>query len=139
MMFFIGFPLLLIPFTLYNIVAFLMPGVSFTEPVLTVPMLSGAEWKISIGDLLLMLAVLLLYLEILKATRLGMRAIMEHMLSLLLFIAMAGEFIIVPRVATSIFFILVLLSFVDVIAGFSVTIRTAQRDLSVEGVEKLPS
>jgi hypothetical protein len=139
MMFFIGFPLLLIPFTLYNIVAFLMPGVSFTEPVLTVPMLSGAEWKISIGDLLLMLAALLLYLEILKATRLGMRAIMDHMLSLLLFIAMTGEFIIVPRVATSAFFILVLLSFVDVIAGFSVTIRTAQRDLSVEGVEKLPS
>jgi hypothetical protein len=138
-MFFIGFPLLLIPFTLYNIVAFLMPGVSFIEPVLTVPMLSGAEWKISIGDLLLMFAVPLLYLEILKATRLAMRAIMDHMLSLLLFIAMAGEFIIVPRVATSIFSILVLLSFVDVIAGFSVTIRTAQRDLSVEGVEKLPS
>jgi hypothetical protein len=137
MMFFIGFPLLLIPFAIYNIVAFLMPGVSFTEPVIAVPMLSGGEWKISVGDLLLMLGILLLFVEIVKATRLGMRAIVDHMLSLVLFIAMLGEFVMVARVATSTFFLLVLLSFVDVISGFSVTIRTAQRDLSVEGVERM--
>jgi hypothetical protein len=134
MMFFIGFPLLLIPFAIYNIITFLMPGVSVTEPVMSVGMLSGASWRISISDLLHMLGVLLLYLEILKATRLGMRAIVDHMLSLMLFITMLGEFVIVGRAATSTFFILVLLSFVDVIAGFSVTIRTAQRDLSVEGM-----
>ena len=137
MMFFIGFPLLLIPFAIYNILAFLTPGVSFTEPVITVPMLSGGEWKISAGDLLVMLGILLLFVEIIKATRLGMRAIMDHMLSLILLIAMLGEFVMVARVATSTFFILVLLSFIDVISGFSVTIRTAQRDLSVEGVERM--
>jgi hypothetical protein len=139
MMFFIGFPLLLIPFAIYNIVVFLMPGVSFTEPIMTVPMLSGAEWKISLGDVLVMLGILLLFLEILKATRLGMRAILDHMLSLLLFIFMLGEFVISARVVTSTFFVLVLLSFVDVISGFSVTIRTAQRDMSVEGVERMQS
>jgi hypothetical protein len=139
MMFFIGFPLLLIPFAIYNIVTFLMPGVSFTDPVLTVPMLSGGEWKISLGDLLLMLGILLLFVEIVKATRLGMRAIVDHMLSLILFIFMLGEFVMVARMATSTFFLLVLLSFIDVICGFSVTIRTAQRDLSVEGVERMQS
>ena len=139
MMFFIGFPLLLIPFAIYNILAFLTPGVSFTEPVITVAMLSGGEWKISAGDLLVMLGILLLFVEIIKATRLGMRAIVDHMLSLILLIAMLGEFVMVARVATSTFFILVLLSFIDVISGFSVTIRTAQRDLSVEGVESMQS
>jgi hypothetical protein len=139
MTFFIGFPLLLIPFAIYNIIVFLMPGVSFTEPVMTIPMLSGAEWKIGVGDLLLMLGILLLFLEILKATRLGMRSIVDHMLSLLLFIFMLGEFVMSARVATSTFFLLVLLSFVDVISGFSVRIRTAQRDLSVEGVERMQS
>ena len=139
MMFFIGFPLLLIPFAIYNILAFLTPGVSFTEPVITVSMLSGGEWKISAGDLLVMLGILLLFVEIIKATRLGMRAIMDHMLSLTLLIAMLGEFVMVARVATSTFFILMLLSFIDVISGFSVTIRTAQRDLSVEGVERMQS
>jgi hypothetical protein len=139
MMFFIGFPLLLIPFAIYNIVTFLMPGVSFTDPVLTIPMLSGAEWKISLGDLLLMLGILLLSVEIVKATRLGTRAIIDHMLSLVLLIVVLGEFVMVARVATSTFFLLVLLSFVDVISGFSVTVRTAQRDLSVEGVESMQS
>jgi hypothetical protein len=139
MMFFIGFPLLLIPFAIYNIVVFLMPGVSFTEPLTTVPMLSGGEWKISLGDVLVMLGIPLLFVEIIKATRLGMRAIVDHMLSLLLLLAMLGEFVMVARVATSTFFILVLLSFIDVISGFSVTIRTAQRDLSVEGVERMQS
>jgi hypothetical protein len=139
MMFFIGFPLLLIPFAIYNIIAFLMPGLSLTDPVLTVPMLSGAEWKISVGDLLVMLGILLLFVEVLKATRLGMRAILDHMLSLLLLIFVLGEFVMVARVATSTFFLLVLLSFVDVMSGFSVTIRTAQRDLSVEGVERMQS
>ena len=139
MMLFIGFPLLLIPFAIYNIVAFLMPGVSFTEPLTTVPMLSGGEWKISLGDVLVMLGILLLFVEIIKATRLGMRAIVDDMLSLLLLLAMLGEFVMVARVATSTFFILVLLSFIDVISGFSVTIRTAQRDLSVEGVERMQS
>jgi len=61
------------------------------------------------------------------------------MLSLLLLIAVLGEFVMVARVATSTFFLLVLLSFVDVMSGFSVPIRTAQRDLSVEGVERMQS
>jgi len=138
-MMFIGFPLLLIPFAIYNILAFLTPGVSFTDPLLTIPMLSGGEWQISVGDLLVMLGILLLFLEILKATRLGMRSIVDHMLSLVLLIAMLGEFVMVARVATSTFFLLILLSFVDVISGFSVTIRTAQRDMSVEGVERMQS
>jgi hypothetical protein len=137
MMFFLGFPLLLIPFAIYNIIAFLMPGVSFTDPVMIIDMLSGAQWRVSTGDLLHMFAILLLYLEILKATRLGMRSIVDHMLSLILFIAMAGEFVLVGRVATSTFFILILISFVDVIAGFSVSIRSARRDLSIDGAQRL--
>ena len=30
----VGFPLLLIPLAVYNIIAFLMPGVSFTDPLI---------------------------------------------------------------------------------------------------------
>lgn len=138
-MFFIGFPLLLITFAIYNIVAFLMPGLSFTDPLFTIPMLSGAQWTVSAADLLLLVALVLLFLEILKATRFGMKSIVDHMLSLLLFIAMLIEFIMVARAANSTFFILMMISFVDVVAGFSVSIRTAQRDLSVEGTGHVPT
>jgi hypothetical protein len=138
-MFFIGFPLLLITFAIFNIIAFLMPGVSFTEPLFTIPMLSGAQWAVSVSDLLLLLALVLLFLEILKATRFGMKSIVDHMLSLLLFIAMLIEFIMVAPAANSTFFILMMISFVDVVAGFSVSIRTAQRDLAVESTGHIPA
>jgi len=39
----VGFPLLLIPFAIYNIIAFLMPSVSFAEPLVRLPLVSGAE------------------------------------------------------------------------------------------------
>jgi len=56
----LGFPLLLIPFAIYNIVAFLMPGVSWTGVVTTVRMASGADWTMPAGDMLIALAILLL-------------------------------------------------------------------------------
>jgi hypothetical protein len=62
---------------------------------------------------------------------------MDHVLSMLVFLAMTIEFIAVQRAATSTFLILVALSFVDVIGGFTITIRTAQRDISLEQSERV--
>ena len=39
----VGFPLLLIPLAIYNIIVFLMPGVSFAEPLVTLTLMSGAR------------------------------------------------------------------------------------------------
>jgi O-antigen ligase len=88
------------------------------------------------GDMLMIFAILILFVEIVKATRLGSRSIVDHILSLVLFIAMLGEFMIVRQAATSTFLLLVTLSFVDVVGGFSVTIRSSQRDIALEGIEK---
>ena len=138
-MFVIGFPLLIVPLAIYNIVAFLMPGVSWTEPLTRVPMMSGADWTLSAGDMLIVLAILLLFLEMLKSTRIGMRTIVDHTLSTIVFLAMVVEFILVRQAASATFFLLLVVSFVDVIGGFAVTLRSAQRDLNVEGIEKLSS
>lgn len=135
-MYLLGFPLLIVPFALYHILAFVL-GMTLAETALRIPMLSGATFAVSAGDLLLVLGILLLYVEIVKSTRLSSRAITDHVLSLVLFLVMLIEFIMVQRVATSTFFLLIMLSFVDVIGGFSITIRTAQRDLAVEGVERI--
>jgi hypothetical protein len=131
-----GFPLLLIPFAIYNIFVFLIP-VGFTDTIFIVPMMSGTAWAVSTGDMLVAFAIFLLYLEILKAARYGTKAIMDHLLSMILFVGMLVEFIMVKEAATSTFFILLALSFVDVIAGFSVSIRTAQRDVAFESAERL--
>ncbi len=135
-MYLIAFPLLLIPLVLYNMVAFLF-DLPFSTVLFSVPLLSGAKLDVSIGDLLVILGVVLLYVEILKAARLSSKAIMDHILSFVLFIAMLAEFIAVQRAATSTFVILLTLSFVDVIGGFTISIRTAQRDISLERGEHL--
>jgi hypothetical protein len=138
-MYMLGFPLLLVPFAIYNIVAFLMPGVSWSGVLTTVPMASGADWTMSAGDMLVVLSVLLLFGELMKSTRIGVRSVVDHGLSLLLFLAMLVEFILVKQASTSTFFLLLVISFVDVLGGFAVTLRTAQRDLTVEGAEHLAS
>jgi hypothetical protein len=137
-MYLIAFPLLIIPFVLYNMIAFLL-SLEFSTTLFNVPLLSGRSMPVGTGDMLVLLGVLLLYVEILKATRLSSKAIMDHVLSMVLFLAMTIEFISVPRAATSTFLILVALAFVDVIGGFTITIRTAQRDISLEQPDRVPA
>ena len=134
-MFLIGFPLLLVPFAIYNIIAFLMPGVSWSGTLTTVHLASGADWTMSAGDMLITLAVLLLFGEVMKSTRIGMRTVVDHGLSLILFLGMLVEFLLVKQAASATFFLLLVIGFIDVIGGFAVTLRSAQRDLTVEGVE----
>ena len=135
----IGFPLLLVPFAIYNIIAFLMPGVSWSGTLTTVHLASGADWTMSAGDMLIVLAVLLLFGEVMKSTRIGMRTVVDHALSLVLFLGILVEFLLVRQAATSTFFLLLVISFVDVLGGFAVTLRSAQRDLTVEGIEHVSS
>jgi uncharacterized membrane protein len=135
----LGFPLLLVPFAIYNIIAFLMPGVTWTGVITTVHLASGSDWTMSAGDMLVALAILLLCGEVLKSTRIGIRTIVDHALSLLLFLGMLVEFILVQQAATATFFLLLVVSFIDVLSGFAVTLRSAQRDLTVEGVERASS
>ena len=138
-MFMLGFPLLLVPFAIYNIIAFLMPGVSWTGAISTVHMVSGADWTMSAGDILVASAIVLLCGEIIKSTRIGLRTVVDHSLSLILFLGMLVEFLLVKQAATATFFLLLVVSFIDVLGGFAVTLRSAQRDLTVEGVERASS
>jgi hypothetical protein len=130
-MYLIGFPLLLVPFVLYNLFAFLFGVADWNLPIFTVRLISGGEWRIGWGDLLIALSILLLFVEIVKAARIGSRGIMEHMLSMLLFIGMIVEFLLVDRAASSTFFLLMVAQFVDVVGGFTVSVRTAQRDIGI--------
>jgi len=136
-MFMLGFPLLLIPFAIYNIIAFLMPGVAWSTVVSTVHMMSGVDWTMTTGDVLVALAILLLCGEVMKSSRISRRTIIDHALSLILFLGMLIEFILVKQAATATFFLLLVVGFIDVLGGFAVTLRSAQRDLTVEGVERV--
>ena len=131
-MYLIGFPLLVVPFAIYNIIAFLMPGLAWTASVATIHLISGQDWTVTPEDILLAFSILLLGIEVIKASRMGVRGLMDHILSMILFIVMLVEFLLVARAGTSTFFILMVISLVDVLAGFIITARTAQRDIQIE-------
>jgi hypothetical protein len=130
-MFVLGFPLLLIPFAVYNMIAFLTPGVGWTTAVATVHMMSGQDWVLTWEDLLIAFAILLLAVEMLKSTRMGMRSIVDHVLAMALFIGMLVEFLLVRQAGTSTFFLLTAIGLVDVLVGFIVSVRSAQRQVEV--------
>ena len=115
----VGFPLLLIPLAVYNIIAFLMPSVSFTDVLFKVPMITGETWPVTLADLLLALGVVLLLLEVVKGARPGSKFLMDHLLSLIIFGAAAAEFVMWPKFGNSTFFLLVLLSMADFLGGIA--------------------
>src|ERR1700754_987308 len=115
----VGFPLLLIPLAVYNIIAFLMPSVSFSDVLFKVPMITGETWPVTLADLLLALGVLLLLLEVVKGARPGAKFLMDHLLSLIVFGAAAAEFVMWPKFGNSTFFLLVLLAMADFLGGIA--------------------
>ena len=134
-MYLIGFPLLVIPFAIYNMIAFLTPNLAWTDKVATIHLISGQDWTVTPEDILLAFAILLLCVEVIKATRMGIRGLMDHVLSMVLFIVMLVEFLLVARAGTSTFFLIMVISLVDVLAGFIITARTAQRDIQIDRTE----
>jgi hypothetical protein len=135
-MFALGFPLLLIPFAVYNMIAFLTPGVTWTAAVTTVHMMSGQDWVLTWEDLLIGFSIFLLWIEIIKSTRLGMRSVMDHLLAMALFIGMLVEFLLVKQAGTSTFFLLMVIALVDVLAGFIIAMRTGRRQVEVDVPEQ---
>jgi hypothetical protein len=137
-MFALGFPLLLISFVIYNIVGFILglPNEFWVGPATTVHMMSGVDWVLTWEDLLLAFGIFLLWIEIIKATRLGMRSVMDHILAMVLFIGMLVEFLLVTRAATSTFFLLMVIALVDVLAGFIIGIRSGRRQVEIDGPER---
>ena len=119
----VGFPLLLIPVALYNIIVFLMPTVSFGDTLVKVPLVSGAEWPVTLTDVLLALGILLLLLEVIKGARPGAKYLMDHLLSLIIFGCAAAEFLMWPRFGNSTFFLLVLLAAADFLSGTALHVR----------------
>lgn len=131
-MFVLGFPLLLVPFAIYNMIAFLMPDVAWTSPVTTVHMMSGTDWVLTWEDILIAFAIFLLWVEIIKSSRIGTRGVMDHILAMVLFIGMLVEFLLVKQAGTSTFFLLTTIALVDVLAGFIVGMRSGTRQIEVE-------
>jgi hypothetical protein len=127
-------PLLIVPFILYNLgLAGALGGSAgdiWTTQLFSVSMMSGGVWAMTLGDALIVLAIILLFVEIMKSTRTSNASVVDHLLSTFVFVAFLVEFLLVQGAAHSVFFILMVIALIDVIAGFSVSIRSAGRDVN---------
>jgi hypothetical protein len=128
-------PLIVLAFILYNVIVLFGSGPP--EQILSVQilpkitMISGGQWVFTWGDALVLMVLILLFIELLKATYTSTASLVDHALSMLLFAACLVEFLVVPKAATSVFFNLVVATLIDVVAGYTIGIRTARRDLSI--------
>ncbi len=128
-------PLMVIPFILYNIVAVFAGSGPATGPlsarIFALPMLRGATWTFTWGDLILFVTMLILFAELVKATYTSSISLVDHGLSMMVFVACIVEFLVVNQAATSVFFLVMVASLIDVVAGFTIGIRVARRDLTI--------
>lgn len=147
-----AFPLFIIPVGIYCLIALTSNGDPVTlthgatvlsekasplmailgQKFFAVPMIGGdIEWVLTKGDALLLLSIAVLFMEILKSTSTGTATIMNHALSMIVFIVCLMLFLLHPNFATSVFFILTVMALLDVLAGVVVTIVSARRDFGV--------
>ncbi len=134
------FPLILIVVIIYNFLALggwmvhAQDLDGFLAHHVTIPLISG-EWQFSMSDLLILATLVLLFVEIVKATHTTSREIINHALSMLTFVVALLEFIIVKGFATSTFFFIVTMSLFDVVAGYTISIMAAEHELGVGRAE----
>ncbi|PPC82557.1 MAG: hypothetical protein CTY31_12450 [Hyphomicrobium sp.] len=124
-------PLLVIAFIFYNLVAMSFGIEGLNNAIFSTTLLSGGTWTFTWGDMILLITLFLLFIEIVKSTFTSTSTLIDHALSMVVFIAILVEFLVVPQAATSVFFLVLVASLIDVIAGYTIGIRVARRDLNI--------
>ncbi len=127
-------PLLIIPGGIYNLLALLEShsGAIIEERGIPIPLPHNVDILYSVGDFITTIAIVLLFFEIVKSTSVANLSIVEHIVSTFVFSIFMAELMLAPELTgTPTFVFLMLMSFIDVIAGFTITITAARRDFNI--------
>lgn len=138
------FPYLLVPVALYNLIALFsgapdaegLPAMAGTMASVAfhLPMLSDVTMAVTWGDVMVLIAIVFLFVEVIKSTGTSSSSIVNHIVSMGLFIVCLVEFMLWQSFATGAFFLITMIVLLDALAGMVVTIVSARRDFGVEGV-----
>ena len=129
-----SFPLLALAMALFALLNFATYGSSGTwymQDILHIRVLSGDTWVIHGGDAFLGLSLVLLFVEIVRATSTTAPSILNHAFSALVFVSALVMFVTLPGYANSPFGLFTLMTLVDFVAGFIVTTVAARRDVVI--------
>jgi hypothetical protein len=130
-------PLIVVALLVYNAIVFLggnfPPEEILGRRLVEIPLLHDTRWVFAWGDFVLLLVLVLLFIELLKATYTSTTSLVNHGLSMLVFVACLIEFLMVKQAASSVFFFITVAALLDVVAGYTISVRMARRDLQIGG------
>lgn len=132
MRFLLALPLMIIPLGVYIAMVSGPSGVGvFDNVLISQAMLSGGTVNLTQGDALVGFAVLVLFLEVVKATRTGFAPVLDHVFSVLTTMVFLVMFIVWAPASTGLFALLMLIALVDVLAGLWISLNVARRDVAI--------
>ena len=118
------FPWMAVPVVIYNILA--LGGLAFSSveairlrldtDFLSIPVSLNASWNVTPGHALICCALIMLFIEFMKSRSISSINVMSHASSIFIFVVSIVEFLIFPAFATSVFFLIVLMSLMDVVS-----------------------
>lgn len=126
-------PLLFIPVMLY-LGVILFSGnadIRLAQVMFRSPMITSTAWIFTLGDLVLFIGLICLFVEIIKSASTRSDAIVNHALSMLLLVFCVVAFLLFPGFSTSVFFLIMIMCLLDVLAGPIISIVAARRDIGV--------
>ncbi|MDX2234648.1 MAG: hypothetical protein NW200_09125 [Hyphomonadaceae bacterium] len=129
------FPLLIVPALLYALIA--IPSgdnasAAMASEAFTMPLPSAAAWTVTWGHLIVILSVVILFLEILKSTTPSAAQMLDNGLAVGVFIVTFILWLLVRPFGTSEFFVIVLMSLLDFLAGSVIMTRISQRTVQYD-------
>jgi hypothetical protein len=131
----VAFPALALAVVIYAVAA-LFGGDGFRESlsdgVLALRMPAGVEWRLTAGDLFVMVGIVALFMDLLKSTSTSSAAVVNHVLSTALFVLCLVLFVLVPAFVTTPFFMIMIMALLDIVAGFTITTISARRDVAFD-------
>jgi hypothetical protein len=133
---FAAVPLLILPVAVYNLLALTLAGgfastavnARLTAALFQLRTAPGGIWPVSVADLLLAASLVILFVDLIKSTHDRRVAIVNHALSMALFVGCLAEMLLAAAFANSTFFLITLMVLLDVLAGFILSIAASRRE-----------
>jgi len=129
-----AFPLMLIMVIAYTVFV-TTNGAEQTVASLDAPFFSLGlpqdELSLTLGNMFVLIGLVLLFVEIVKSTSTSTRSIVNHGLSMLVFVVAIFQIVTMPGYATFTYLMITLFAALDVVAGFVITTVTARRDFGL--------
>jgi hypothetical protein len=122
-------PLLVIPVIAYAVMALTLGGglmsihaqARLARPLFHLTTAGGGAWPVSAADLLLAAALVVSFMDLIRGMGDRRAAIVNHALSIALFVACLAAILVAPGFANSTFFLITLMVLLDLAAGFIAT------------------